>query len=82
MSVRLCIETQISWFEKCILLAKQACDTIILSLISFIPILEVVMFKNQDGPCSPYFTPLTLKGNATLPELAGIHLSEKDVSCP
>ena len=35
------------------------------------------MFKNQDGPRSPHFTPLTLKGNATLPDLAGINLSEK-----
>lgn len=34
------------------------------------------MFKNQDGPRSPHFTPLTLKGNASLPELAGIPLSE------
>ena len=34
------------------------------------------MFKNQDGPRSSHFTPLTLKGNATLPELAGISLSE------
>ena len=35
------------------------------------------MSKNRDGPRSPHFTPLTLKGNATLPDLAGINLSER-----
>jgi hypothetical protein len=39
--------------------------------------LEAAMFKNQDGPRSPHFTPLTLTGNATFPALAGISLSEK-----
>ncbi len=34
------------------------------------------MFKQQDGPRSPHFTPLTLKGNIKLPDLAGIPLSE------
>jgi hypothetical protein len=34
------------------------------------------MFKNQDGPRSPHFTPLALKGNAALPALAGVSLSE------
>jgi len=35
------------------------------------------MFKNQDGPRSPHFTPLAFKGNAVLPDLAGISLSER-----
>ena len=35
------------------------------------------MTKIQDGPRSPHFTPLTFKGNATLPDLAGVHLSER-----
>ena len=34
------------------------------------------MFKSQDGPRSPHFTPLPFKGNAALPDLAGISLSE------
>jgi hypothetical protein len=35
------------------------------------------MFTNQDGPRSAHFTPLNLKGNATLPDLAGFSLSER-----
>jgi hypothetical protein len=35
------------------------------------------MFKNQDGPRSPHFTPLALKGNVALPDLAGLNLSER-----
>ncbi len=35
------------------------------------------MFKIQDGPRSPHFTPLVLKGNASLSELAGFPLSQE-----
>ena len=38
------------------------------------------MFKNHDGPRSPQFTPVTFKGNSTLPDLAGISLSERMAS--
>jgi len=38
------------------------------------------MVKNQDGPRSPHFTPLVLKGNASLPDLAGLNLSERMAS--
>jgi hypothetical protein len=56
---------------------KASLYAIILSPNIFVPHPEVIMFKIQDGPRSPHFTPLALKGNAVLPDLAGISLSER-----
>jgi hypothetical protein len=35
------------------------------------------MSKYVDGPQSPYFKPIRLKGNASLPQLAGVQISSE-----
>src|SRR3989304_5415610 len=35
------------------------------------------MTKHTDGPQSPYFKPISLKGNASFPQLAGAHMSSE-----